>query len=530
MRNETARQHPGGVSGGRSGPCRLARKRSIGDESSDCRSGSARWISLFRVFRVFRVFRGSPSLVCTVSLLLYLLAARGALGGDWLTHRGNPQRTGAADDQPGPKSPKVLWVHKTREHYIAAPVPGGKEVYLSSLGAFNTSRFDALAVEPASQKRITWAKSAPFLKLPVVCAPALSGGKLVFGDGMHQTDGAILHCLEAAGGLPIWQLAIPGKLVHLEGAPTIFEEKVFIGGGNAGVLCVDLNRVTLDGKEQDLAGVRKLLEAKWKVLVAAYEKEKKVDPDFALPPSEEALPRPVPKVVWQAGRDQWHVDAGVAVAAGKVVAASAYLDDEKTGERALLCLDAADGKPVWKTPLALNPWGGATLAGDLALVASSSIRFDPKKIPGASGEIVAVKIADGSVAWRKPVPGGVVSSVAVSGPLAVFTATDGSVRAYEAASGSEKWTYPGRAPFFAGVAIAGGIVYAADLAGIVHALDLAGGRKLWTLDLARDPAVMAPGSVYGSPAVQGGRLFVATCNLDATGEKAATVVVCIGDK
>jgi outer membrane protein assembly factor BamB len=479
---------------------------------------------------LFRVFRGSPSSAILASLLLLLVTARTAACADWLTHRGNAQRTGAADELPGPKSPKVLWVHKTRDHFIAAPVPGEKEVYLSSLGAFNTSRFDALAVDPAAEKRIAWSKSAPFLKLPVVSAPALSAGRLVFGDGMHQTDGAILHCVDAAGGLPIWELAVPGKLVHLEGAPTIFEEKVYIGGGNAGVLCVDLNRVTLSGKDQNLAEVRKLLETKWNELVAAYEKEKKVDPDFAIPPSEDALPRPVPKIVWHTGRDQWHVDAGVAVASGKVFAASAFLDDEKTGERALLCLDAAEGKPIWRTPLSLNPWGGATLAGDLALVASSSIRFDPKKIPGASGEIVAVRIADGSIAWRKPVPGGVVSSVAVSGPLAVFTATDGNVRAYEVASGSERWTYPARAPFLAGVAIAGGVVYAADLAGVVHAVDLASGQKLWTLDLARDPAVAAPGSVYGSPTVQGGRLFVATCNLDATGEKPATVVVCIGEK
>src|SRR5262249_35288338 len=199
----------------------------------------------------------------------------------------------------------------------------------------------------------------------------------------------VLHCIDAAGGLPIWELVVPGKLVHLEGAPTISEENVYIGGGNAGVLCVDLNRVTLDGKEQDLAAVRKLLEAKWKELVAAYEKEKQVDPDFAIPPTEDALPRPVPKVVWQKGRDAWHVDSGVAVAQGKVFVASAFLDDEKTGERALLCLDAGDGRTIWKAPLKLNPWGGPTLAGDLALVACSSIRFDPKQIPGATGEIVA---------------------------------------------------------------------------------------------------------------------------------------------
>ena len=232
------------------------------------------------------------------------------------------------------------------------------------------------------------------------------------------------------------------------------------------------NRVTLDGKEQDLAAVRTILAAKWTVLQAAYEKEKKVDPDFAIPPSEDALPKAVPNVVWQVGHDKWHVDAGVAVTPGKVYAASAFLDDEKTGERALVCLDAADGKPIWKAPLRLNPWGGPTLAGDLALVACSSIRFDPKQLSGALGEVVAVRIADGSVAWRMSVPGGVVSAIAVSGSMAVFTATDGNVRAYDVANGSEKWTYRTRSPFFAGVAIAGGVVYAADLSGVVHAVDL----------------------------------------------------------
>ena len=160
---------------------------------------------------------------------------------DWLTNRGNPQRTGAADDQPGPKTKQILWVYKSRDHFVAAPVPGGKELFVSSLGAFNTSRFDALATDPAAAKRIAWTKSAPYLKLPTVSAPALAEGRLVFGDGMHQTDGAVLHCLTADNGLALWQLPVPGKLVHLEGSPTIAGGRVYIGGGNAGVLCVDLN-------------------------------------------------------------------------------------------------------------------------------------------------------------------------------------------------------------------------------------------------------------------------------------------------
>src|SRR5262249_24164896 len=169
---------------------------------------------------------------------------------------------------------------KTREHFIASPVPGEKAVYVSGLGAFNTSRFDCLAIEPGAARRVLWTKSAPLLTLPVVSPPATSAGKLIFGDGMHQTDRAIWHCLDAATGMPVWELGLAGRLVHLEGAPTITDGKVYVGGGNAGVLCIDPLRVSLEGKEQDLAAVRQKLDARWKELLAAYEKEKAVDPDF----------------------------------------------------------------------------------------------------------------------------------------------------------------------------------------------------------------------------------------------------------
>src|SRR5262249_37430158 len=136
----------------------------------------------------------------------------------------------------------------------------------------------------------------------------------------------------------------------------------------------------------------------------------------------------------------------------------------------------------------------------------------------------------GKVKWRKAVPGGVLSSVAVKAGLAIFTATDGKVRAWDAFTGREKWAYDARAPFFAGPAGASNLVIAADLKGVVHELNLADGKKEWTLDLAANPTVKAPGMVYGSPIVHRGRLYLATCNL---GERAApghNVVVCIGDK
>ena len=214
----------------------------------------------------------------------------------------------------------------------------------------------------------------------------------------------------------------------------------------------------------------------------------------------------------------------------RVLAASAFLDDEKLGDRALFSLAAGDGSVQWKTPLKLNPWGGPSQAENAIVVGCSSIRFDPKQIRGAQGEVVAINAADGMVKWRTPVPGGVVSPVAIKDQIAVFTATDGMVRALDLEGGQQKWTYNAGAPFFAGAAVTAETAYAADLKGVVHAISLADGSPLWKLNLATAPEVKAPGMVYGSPVLQQGRLYVATCNVEGGGPMQQTVVVCIGDK
>jgi outer membrane protein assembly factor BamB len=470
-------------------------------------------------------------LILCLGIALVLFTGRLSRAAEpWATYRGNLQRTGNTDAAPGPAVPKVLWTFRSQEHFIAAPVPAADLLYVSGLGAFNVSSFYALAVDPRATQRVVWSKGTPYLKLPTVSSPALVEDKLFFGDGMHQTDGAVLHCLRAQKGLPLWQLAVPGKLVHLEGSPTVSQGRLYVGSGAAGVFCVDTNRVTLDGKETDLAAAQKVLEKKWAELLARYEADKKKDPDFAMPPSEDQLPKPAPCTVWQQGRDQWHVDAPVAVVGDRVLVCSAFLDDEKLGDRALFCLDARTGKQLWKTPLRLNPWGGAAIVDNLVVIGGSSVRYDPKLLKGARGEVAAFDLASGKEKWRKDVTGGVVSCVALAGGLAVATATDGKIRAFNLADGERRWMYDARFPLFAPVAVAAGTVYAGDLRGVVHALLLADGKPKWTLDLSKEPAVKAPGMIYGGPAVQGGRLFVATCNLEGPFARQPTAVVCIGDK
>ncbi len=466
--------------------------------------------------------------LATAAILLATATAARAEG--WPTYQGNPARTGNLDGVAGPKVPQVLWVHTAPEQYVASPVPVAKALYVSGLGAFNTASFHALALDPVATERTLWTKSTPFLKLPVVGAPAVLGDKLVLGDGMHQTDGAVLRCLEADTGHPLWQLPVDGKLVHMEGAPTIAAGRVYLGGGSAGVLCVDMGRVTLDGKELGLDAIKAIRESRRAELLAKFEEDKKKDPDFAVAPGEDALPKPMPKVLWRQGANAWHVDAPVAVVGDRVLAASAFLDAENVGERALFGLEAGDGSVAWKVPLKINPLGAPAVSGGSAFVGCSTIRFDPKLTAGAKGEVVAVGLADGSVRWRKDVPGGVLGAPAVTDTLVIFTATDGKVRAWDHDTGKIKWTYAGKAPFFAGPALAADAVYAADLKGVVHALNLADGKPRWMLDLATDPAVKATGKVYGPPVLRAGQLYVATCNLDEGDAKGPSAVVCIGEK
>ncbi len=440
-------------------------------------------------------------------------------------------RTGNTDGEAGPTTPAVLWAYKSQEHFIASPVPSSETVVFSSLGAFNRPNMIAIPVAARMAAEPTWTRTSPYLKLPTVSSPALYDGKLIFGDGMHQTDGAVLHCVPAGSGLPLWQLSVPGELVHLEGSPTVADNRVYIGGGAAGVLCVEANKATIDGKEYDLPAIAKMQSEKWKELQAKYETEKKKDPDFAIPPSEDQLLKATPKTVWQKGKEKWHVDVPVNVIGKQVLVASAFLDKEKVGDRAVFSLDTTTGEEGWRAPLTVNPWGGASVDGDTVIVTGSTISYDPKLFKGAKGEIIALDLATGAVKWhKKDLPGGVLGCAAIANGLAIFTCTDGKVRALALKDGERRVLYDAKTPLFAPPAVVGDVAYVADLKGVVHAIDLKTGSARWTLDLGADPAVKSPGMVYGGISVQNGNLYMATCNLEGTFAKQGTVAVCIGQK
>jgi len=129
----------------------------------------------------------------------------------------------------------------------------------------------------------------------------------------------------------------------------------------------------------------------------------------------------------------------------------------RRGKRILECLNSADGSTIWETPLEVNPWGGADRRGGSGAGRMQQYPLRQEVLNQARGQIVAVDLGTGKIRWKKDVAGGVLSPLAISGNVAVFTASDGHVYAWDPATGSEKWNYDAKAPFFAGPAISGGM-------------------------------------------------------------------------
>src|SRR5262249_56593261 len=199
-------------------------------------------------------------------------------GETWATYRGNPARTGS-DGQAGPREATVLWACKSGARYSASPLPLGDRLYVSGLGAVNRGIFACLSTRSDIKTRTLWARQSTG---PTVSSPGAFKSWLIFGDGMHQTNGASLYCLDAVEGGRVWRRSIRGDLVHVEGSPTLVDGKAYVGGGNAGVLCFEIERATLNGKAYGLPELQKLNAATLKELQAKYEIARKTDP-FAFP-------------------------------------------------------------------------------------------------------------------------------------------------------------------------------------------------------------------------------------------------------
>jgi len=187
---------------------------------------------------------------------------------------------------------------------------------------------------------------------------------------------------------------------------------------------------------------------------------------------------------------KWSVPVGAGDATPALVGEKVYVFTRQGADEVTLCLNAADGKEVWKDKYAAQAVTGA--ARRHPGPRSSPAVADGKVVTcGVGGVLSCLDAKKGTVVWRKdPFPKVVPRFFAAMSPIIadgmVIAHLGGSdkaaVIAYALADGKEKWRWAGDGPAYASPVLmtAGGakqIVVQTEKH--VVGLSLADGKRLW---------------------------------------------------
>lgn len=295
---------------------------------------------------------------------------------------------------------------------------------------------------------------------PVFCAPVAADGRVYFGEGLHTDSDCRVFALDAATGQPAW--ARPFETTsHTEGNPRVVGGKVYFTAGDDGLFCAD-----------------------------ARSGEK----------------------LWQfPGRDQQlHIDGPPAAAGNRIFVGSGLYT------LALLAVDAASGKELWRTPVNLRSFGAPLVLGNRVVyglgtgnMGTDVFKYDEEtgkdeeKEP--AGAIVCVETDSGQIAWRYDLSRSVHTSLAADAFSVYAASRDGAVHCLDRKTGQLRWKTGIGTAFTAAPAVAslGGMpvaVYAISTEGTMVCLNPQSGKVCWSRDLREETKKLVK-EAYTTPLV-----------------------------
>jgi len=191
----------------------------------------------------------------------------------------------------------------------------------------------------------------------------------------------------------------------------------------------------------------------------------------------------------------WRTTVGSGDSTPALVGDRLYVFTRQGDEETTLCLNAATGEIVWTDKYAAKAVTGA--AGRHPGPRSSPAVAEGKVVTlGVGGVVSCLDAADGKMVWRKdPFEGAVprfftsMSPIVVDGMAIVHagTAGKGAILAYNLADGAEKWRWDGEGPEYASPALltVGGVKQIVTLAEkSIVGVAAADGKLLWRLPFA----------------------------------------------
>lgn len=193
------------------------------------------------------------------------------------------------------------------------------------------------------------------------------------------------------------------------------------------------------------------------------------------------------------GAEIWAADLSVAWSSPSVTGDLVVVGTE---DRELVAIHRSNGEQEWRIPIGGFVAGSPTIAADRLYVTTSSTQSRGHPVAGATGNVVALDLATGAVAWQEDLPGPSTRSIAVDGSILVAPTDVGIAEAFDTATGHELWRFSTGA-FTDTPVIAGDMVFLAGLDpegtdGRLWAVDLKSGKEVWHHTRPSHQTIIAP--------------------------------------
>ncbi len=395
-------------------------------------------------------------------------------GHEWLAFRGGLQRTGSVPGSASPVEGGINWVFADEaKTFHSSPAIVGNRVYVTSaeVGVFSTR--GAIYCLDADTGGVVW-KSVPEGFRATFSSPAVSGKYLVTGEGLHQTQDGRISCLDVTrGGALLWSYRTKS---HVESSAAIANGRAIIGAGDDGYYCFEL--------EPDSHGN--------------------------------------PVLAWHLSADQFpDAECDPVVHDGFV-----YLG-LGLGGQAIVCVDLASGKEVWRLPTPFPVFSPPCIAngklfvgmgnGDFVFSAEDILarKIADLRAGGThetalsemtngwktNGELWCIDLATHHVDWRFKTDRTVLGAVVASEDR-VFIGTRGGTVYSVDFNGKPIATWNAQDPILASLAVTASHVYVTSENGRLFALDRAALQPVW------DTTLGSSGSFLSSPAIARGHVYV----------------------
>ncbi|MBX9679312.1 MAG: PQQ-binding-like beta-propeller repeat protein [Gemmataceae bacterium] len=345
-------------------------------------------------------------------------------------------------DAEAPKFVSKLWEHRTKDNgvFVSTPAVVGNRVYAASAHPI-TKGANLVALDLRNGRKL-WEFEDDGEFKQAISSPTVAEGSIYIGEGFHDDKECKVYCLDAETGAKNWEYKTGSQT---ESSPVVRADKVFIGAGNDGFLCLD----AASGKK-----VWQFPETGYDGRLLRFGARPLVTKD--------------------------RIFAGTGVDRNQ---------PKDKGETAVFCLDAATGKQVWKTAVDLPCWA-APVEKDGVLYVALGNGDIVEDAPNPAGKIIALKSSNGTLVWSYDLPNGVLDRVSLDKGHVWAGCRDGYVYCLNRTTGKLAWSVDMGAPVIATptTAQSGGkgpvvSVFALSTHGLLRALNPATGTTQWEYSL-----------------------------------------------